>query len=190
MEKHEVKLGELLRGGEQRDAIHIAVAPVVAAHSLSPGEVIGFVRDGDTELVGESKAPLGIVDPYLKAPVRKGERFWLFLFPNTITSLRHEWTHPSFAAIAANPESVPVDKSASELWMRGWASNHMRRDYYGDREFFSEEEAYANAIRAGHTMSVGCYEEAREYIEDEWWSHWEIITGEKGQRGGYFRCAC
>lgn len=96
--KAEPKLGELITGEEHRDAIHIAICPVIADHNLNPGQQIGiFSQNGEEIVVGvNAKKYLGIVDPFLKTPINKGEKFWMFLFPNTITSLRHEWTHPNF----------------------------------------------------------------------------------------------
>ena len=96
------KLGQLIDDGDRRrDAIHIAVAPVTAAELLRPGQHVGFVRSGDLETVGPCASPLGIVDPFLSGAVEPGQRFWLFLYPNTITGLRHVWTHPAFTAAAA-----------------------------------------------------------------------------------------
>lgn len=90
-------LGSLIVDGERRrDAVHIAVAPVTASERLSPGQHVGFVSEGDVETVGVAETPIGIVDPFLREPVQPGERFWLFLYPNTITGLRHVWTHPAF----------------------------------------------------------------------------------------------
>lgn len=183
-------IGKLLKGGEHRDAIHFAVAPVVAAERLSPGQHVGFVQSNQ-EVVGGSGSPasfIGIIDPFLDAPVRKGERCWLFLYPHTITSIRHEWVHPAFSAAEATaPES---SKSASEKWMRAWAMEHMSEDYYGDRGRVDEQSAYAFALRAGDEHFIGPYEEARDHIDSEWWAHWEIITGRTGDREAYFSCAC
>src|SRR5688572_10378765 len=96
--------GRLIEDGDRRrDAIHIAVAPVTAAERLLPGQHVGLVR-GDTEHVGALESPascVGIVDPFLKQAVEQGQRFWLFLYPNTVTSLRHYWTHPAFTASVA-----------------------------------------------------------------------------------------
>lgn len=109
-------LGVLLDATAQRDAIHIAVAPVIAAHILSPGEHVGFISGEaeDRDKVGRTTPKLGIVDPFLQTAVMPGQRFWLFLYPQTITSLRHNWTHPAFAAADPGPR-----KSESEQWLRG-----------------------------------------------------------------------
>lgn len=96
------RLGRLIDDGDRRrDAIHIAVAPVTAAQRLAPGRHVGLVRADDLELVGPCDNPIGIVDPFLAADVEPGQRFWLFLYPGTITALRHVWTHPAFTAAAA-----------------------------------------------------------------------------------------
>jgi hypothetical protein len=91
------KIGEFLIGNEGRDAIHIAIAPVVAGEDLESGRDIEFSEEGNpvvvSAFIGEG---IGIVDPYLPRNVKKGERFYMFLYPNTVTSLRHVWTHPAF----------------------------------------------------------------------------------------------
>lgn len=94
-------LGTILNEDPGRDAVHVAVMPVVAIEDLQPGQHIG--PDGSPApanvVVGVSSKAIiktGIVDPFLKQTVRKGERFFMFMYPQTITSLRHEWTHPLF----------------------------------------------------------------------------------------------
>jgi hypothetical protein len=89
-------LGSLIDGDARRDAVHVAIAPVVAAETLSPGQHVGLTGDGRA---GTSAAPIGIVDPFLTEDVREGQRFWLCLYPNTVTSLRHVWTHPAFKVV-------------------------------------------------------------------------------------------
>lgn len=89
--KNEVILGKLLKGGEKRDAVHIAIAPCVAQETLHPGQRV--TADGKGTFVSVS---VGIVDPYLQGTVKIDEQFYIFLHPNTVTSLRHEWEHPAF----------------------------------------------------------------------------------------------
>jgi len=97
---NETKLGQLIETTEsKRNAVH------VAAEKLMPGEWVGLVEENNFELVGDSSVPVGIVDPFLRSPVRKGQRFYLCLPPNSVTSLRHSWDHPAFLS-----EAPPIKK--------------------------------------------------------------------------------
>lgn len=97
-EQYKPNIGQQPEENARRDAIHIAVAPIVAAERLNPGTKI-ILREGKAEWCErEEYTSIGIVDPFLKQPIEKGQRFWLFLNPDSITSLRHVWSHPSFKA--------------------------------------------------------------------------------------------
>ena len=89
-------VGKLLTGDEPRDAIHFALAPVMVGQSLQPGSRVCLNKEGSAVACKDGVSEIGIIDPFLPGPVKKGQRCWLFLLPNTITNLRHEWTHPAF----------------------------------------------------------------------------------------------
>lgn len=93
------KLGAIIEGPCGRDAVHVAVAPVEAYEEMEPGTHVWLTPAGKAAYYapGTAVEPVGIVDPFLTESVKQGERFYLFLYPNTVTSLRHVWTHPSFA---------------------------------------------------------------------------------------------
>lgn len=110
----ENKLGRLVEEGELRDAIHIAIAPVEAGHLMYPGDHVGLDKDG--KATRHQTPHIGIVDPFLPVSTRvhPGEKFWLCLYQQTIKSIRHDWSHPAFAATA--PKS-----GDSEQWLRAYA---------------------------------------------------------------------
>jgi hypothetical protein len=173
-----------------RDAIHLAVEPVIAGVRLRPGERVK-IEEGFGVPAGHDAT--GIVDPFLSDLVQSGQRFWFVVLPRTITSLRHVWSHPSFPEEATfhddADEHYVTDKAASEAWMRKWAMEHVSENYDGDYgEKVSEDDAFAFAIHAGEEESIGPYEDARDYIDHEWWTHWEAITGKRGK--AYFSCSC
>jgi uncharacterized protein (TIGR02996 family) len=130
-------LGSLIEDGDRRrDAIHIAVAPVTAAERLQPSQHVGLVSH-DTERVGAMRSPtscIGIVDPFLTQAVEEGQRFWLFLYPNTVTSLRHAWTHPAFTASepVRPKERNEDDHQAFLAAIRADPLNHLLRCQFAD----------------------------------------------------------
>jgi hypothetical protein len=89
-------VGKLIDGEAHRDAIHVAVFPAFCDCDLQPGDHVGLVP-GTRDRVSPSARPIGIVDPFLTQTVRTGEQFYVFLYPGTVTGLRHVWTHPAFA---------------------------------------------------------------------------------------------
>lgn len=101
-------LGTLIGPNEKRDAIHLAVYPVIAGEYLKVGEHVQlFETDGKAYSVNPgAEDDCGIVDPFLTANVHKGERFWLVVLPRTIKSLRHVWEHPLFPASTEQGENV------------------------------------------------------------------------------------
>lgn len=102
------EVGKLLDASiVKRDAIHVAVAPLEAAMDLKPGEHVGLTDEGRAVAGVET---IGIVDPFLEATVKEGERFYLFLYPGTITSLHHVWTAPAFEALHARRMKAFAEK--------------------------------------------------------------------------------
>ncbi len=97
MSSKTIPLGEVLDREEEykKDAVHVAIAPIRARELLQPGAHVA-VEDGEAFLPTGREKAVGVVDPFLKAPLQEGERSWCFVFPNTVKGLRHEWDHPSF----------------------------------------------------------------------------------------------
>ncbi len=157
-------MGKLIvRGDYTRDAIHVAVVPMKAAHLLHPGQHVGLV---DQETAGTTDSPVGIVDPFLTTHVKMGEKFWLCLYPGSITSLNHIWTHPAFHAVESKPEDDPgstSDKAESEEWLRGYALQNS--PYYED-----EDKAYhalLSDLTSGRVHYYGTDLHSRSELEDE-----------------------
>lgn len=179
------QFGKLITEPQFRDAVHIAVAPVVAGENLIPGTRIGFSGYPDT--VGVVDNIIGIVDPFLQHSVKKGDTFYMFLLPNTITSLRHEWTHPAFEEIEDLEKTFKRLKGAvaEEQWISDFAEN-IGSNYHEMME--SAKEFLENGdylVRGGTFEGV--------YIPDEFWDKYEIIknaTISSSDRGSFLGCSC
>lgn len=179
-------LGTVIDDTQKRDAIHIAVEPVVAGENLAPGEHI-TVKDGVATSTEDGQG-LGIVDPFLTKKVRKGERFWFLMYPRMVTSLRHVWAHPAFSdevGTTAHAAPAVTSKETAEKWIRACAEgcNVSFGVMLDAAENWIEHEDY-------HT---GGHELEGVVVPDEFWPHYEVFTGKTvpmAKRGSFFSCSC
>lgn len=107
-EQYTPNLGHTPTDDARRDAIHVAVAPVEADMLLLPGQRVGMHANGKFGTAATEK--IGIVDPFRGELVCPGERFWLLLFPGTITGLRHAWQHPAFQTRLPTTKEISCNK--------------------------------------------------------------------------------
>ena len=177
MAENPPKVGQIIssRDVAHRDAIHVAVAPVIAAVPLKPGQHVGLREDRATDRA----TPIGIVDPYLKNMVQAGEAFYLFLYPGSIQSLRHEWTHPA----------LPSDKEKEEamVWLAIFA-----RENCSNLNVFELIAGAHNYLDHGDYMNQGERFEGVN-VPDEFWDYFQKATGRTvpiNDRGHFFSCSC
>ena len=167
-------LGKIITTDQEKDAIHIAVAPMIAGEALSPGAHVGLLQDGR---VARNTTHVGVVDPFLKKGVKPGERFWLYLYPGSITSLKHTWAHPAFEG-----KELPV-VSLSEQWIRNYCGSLG----VGYDEMMHAAENYA---KHGEYWCQGDRFEGWS-LDPEFWEHYEKVTGVKVEgKWGFFSCSC
>jgi hypothetical protein len=193
-------IGQLLPDNVRRDALHFAVAPAVAGpQSLKPAAHIGINDQGVAVMMQPERGAVGIVDPFLRVAVKPGERFWLVLYPNTITSLRHVWDHPAFAAEPGAME-LPADKVASEAWLRDWIAHADCPDYdtvmaaiTGGKISVVDESYGDEPYRVGDDYIIFHGRDAHSSIPPEFWDHAEVVTGqsmEHMRKVEGFSCSC
>lgn len=168
-------IGRKLTGAEQRDAIHIAIMPVVCGEDyMRAGEEVGLVY-GTTNTVKHKESiygieTIGVIDPFLRGDMdslmlKKGDVVWCFLKPGTITGLRHEWTHPGI-------DNQRPPKNESEKWLRA----------FSDKWNFNYDEMISGAQEdEGYVVAHGRDLHSRTELDDGdealFWEHIGILTG-------------
>jgi hypothetical protein len=183
---HDIKLGQLVDETQGRDAVHIAIAPVVAAEQMYPGEHVGLLPDGRVSTSAEPH--IGIADPFLTRRVQPGDRLLVMLYPNTITTLRHEWTHPAFAALVPAVVALsPIDES--RIWLEKLAANLdlTLNALLAAAERWIMDEEYTTQQGSEHWRNT-FYEYA-----DAFWPHYQRFTGRtvvKEKQEAFFSCSC
>ena len=209
-------LGMIHEYNEHRDAIHLGVEPIEAGESLEAGQHIGIGSDGKAYSATKNHdiKAVGIVDPFLSVTVKKGERFWLVVYPRAITSLRHVWEHPDFPVeLVTVSVSDPDNLDLTEQQM--WEANAMVGTPIG--EAWNYIKQFANELTGNgydeysievdpmmlldkalevekddlfdYMSNGGQFEGA--YASDEFWDAVEVLRGVKmTKRNNFFSCSC
>lgn len=187
-------LGTIIGPNEKRDAIHLAVEPVEAAESLWPAQHVELTPGGKA-YGGRPENGVGIVDPFLQDEVKKGQRFWLVVYPRQITSLRHVWEHPKFPTsgdVTLTPAAQPERQmSESERWIRDFAER-VGLGYQTVMDGAKEWLETHDGKWGGEYLCFGGLLEGAS-VPDEFWNHYERVTGETVEqrlRGSFFTCSC
>lgn len=178
-------LGTIIDDKAGRDAIHLAVEPVVAGEQLFPGQHIR-IDNGVAVANGET---YGIVDPFLKGSVGAGQRFWFVIYPRQITSLRHVWEHPAFAPDVRNNEGMSI--AEAEAWLRNYADEI-------DETFSSLLEAADDWVSSGdyfYGSKTGDYygKFEGEGTHPDFWKYYQVyrdVAVPEDKQHSFFTCSC
>lgn len=189
--------------GGGRDAIHVAVLPVIAAHSLRAGQHVGVMRKGETYYASILDVDrVGIIDPFLPEDVDEGESTWLLLYPRTITGLTHVWSHPAFPDGPIHPDQLDMEaKDEATAWVMQWMdgveafkNSEVNWGEYSWPELTFDDLMLAatDYVKKGEYISTGPRFDG-VFVPAEFWDHYETITGTKtgnDDRGSFFSCSC
>jgi hypothetical protein len=167
---NDTKLGTTPAEGAQRDAIHVAIAPVVAGMELPPGAHVSM-QAGEAFAVTAPNKSIGIVDPFRAKAVQKGERFWLVLYQNTIVGMRHHWLHPDF-----------VDDGDAKKVAEAW----LQRAAFEAGVDFAEMMSY---VGSDDYIHMGQNESYKSIDYEAFARHVETLTGKVGAYPP-FSCSC
>lgn len=180
-------LGAIIGPEHLRDAVHIAVAPVQAATDLWPGDHVRVTEGVTASPAGAgNKEAVGIIDPYLTKPVKPGEWCWVFLYPQTITSLHHLWSHRAFPQTAPPPLVAETEKvTQAKAWIVTFADS-INQDY----------DSLMEAANLWVDVEEYTYDNSESYKNipyQDWemfWAYYTTITGKAGGQEAPFTCTC
>jgi hypothetical protein len=176
-------LGNIIDETQKRDAIHLAVEPVIAATNLYPAQHVGIENGKATPFAAKK---LGIVDPFLTGMVPEGQRFWLIVYPRQITSLRHVWAHPDFPETISEKPTPTDPVEISKQWINDFAD----RIYQHPKALMDAAERWLDSEDYTYDNSESYKSHYDEF--PEFWRHFKVVTGRgpKDESETFFTCSC
>lgn len=198
-----------------RDAVHVAVFSATSPDRVLSGQHVSILQKGDPDsiVVRNDIDGVGLVDPFIEETkvILPGERFWVYLYPRTITALSHKWSHPAFEA-AETTYATPAQKIESEEWLKDFINTQIaEEEKLADSEIWLEDfvkhadcpgyDIVMKKVAEVADGNAGGWDEdylhfngwdAGGEIPDEFWKHAEIVLGKpiKGPKAKYFSCSC
>jgi hypothetical protein len=76
-----------------KDAIHIAIVSCRAGEYLTSSEKVTLNEHREAVAPQDGAKHIGIVDPFLKGSLAKGDIFWMVMIPKQDQVVRHVWEH-------------------------------------------------------------------------------------------------
>lgn len=181
------QLGRVLSESEGvRDAIHIAIIPVIIGNRMTPGSRVAYNAEAN-RVFTDTHNTIGVIDPFLPmASLAPGTRVYLFLDPYTITSLSHHWTHPAFPVeVSAPPSTLTIQEIALKT-----ISEAAEQLGYTRGRFMQILDDYAISDEYEQDNS-----ESYKRVDVDWrlvWSAWVQVTGRAVPKWAHapFTCSC
>ena len=187
-------IGKIIDETARKDAVHFALAPMYAFEKIWPCSHVKLMptRPGYVRHAHETDPlAIGVIDPFLLEGAEKDERFWVFLNPNTITNLRHEWEHPAFAEQEQTSDQKTAAKVADALLRT--PQRRLLEDFAEEIDVSYEEllNAASDFVTAGNYLSQGSKFEGVRSPEG-FWSAYDFVTQTKSGMTdeSFFSCAC
>lgn len=181
-----------------RDAVHLACFPAKTFDSLTgPGAHVGLLEDGRISVFAAK--PIGIVDPFLPGLVVAGQEVLVLVYPRTIESLRHVWSHPD---IPEENTSVLVQTGVSMPPLKAPTVEDLigRLDFVGRQLEWplTGKQLFEHMDGEPYHVVYGDDASGEIKIPGDCWDMYTVIFGmpaandprEPGNNGLYFSCSC
>ena len=183
------KLGQLIEGEAHRDAVHVAVVPCIAKTKHYPGDHVNAeLHHGDWVVTVGKDNPIGVVDPFLKAPLKHGDHFYLYLYPGSAIGLRHVYRHPVLDHDIIRKETMEALNAPAVEYIRECAGMI-------DMTYTDLIEALSKWVDYGESTDVNMNQSIAS-MDIKWpklWAAWGVVTGSAMPRDTKeepFNCKC
>jgi hypothetical protein len=184
------KLGTVRAKDEGRDAIHLAVVTLQALERFVVPPIGNLWVDHLGKPAPTPASAVGIIDPFLPRGtlIEKGEWFFVYLKPGSISGLRHVWSHEAFPE--GQKDALKEAKEKAERRVRDWCreTDTYGLDYQTCIELFEEGESGSFRLDG---IAIYSSDEATGEIPSSILDDIELIIGKPlASRPEFFRCAC